>query len=140
MLALTPFYHRSIYDPFREFEKLERRIFGDRATPDFRFDLYEEEDSYIIEADLPGFLKSDINIEIEPPYLTVRATREVPRAERDEGRYLHSERFFGSFERSFDIANTDADGISAAYENGVLTLKIPKKKEETPKKISLSVE
>ena len=140
MLALTPFYRRTIYDPFKEFERLERRFFGDRTTSDFRFDLYEKDDCYIMEADLPGFSKSDINIEIEPPYLTIKAVRSPKEAEREDGRYIHSERFFGGFERTFDIAGVDTEGISATYEDGVLCLVMSKKKMETSKKISLPIE
>lgn len=140
MLALTPFYRHALYDPFKEIEKLERRFFGDGSAPDFRFDLYEEGDNYIIEADIPGFSKSDINLEIEAPYLTIRAGREVPNVEENTRRYIHSERFFGTFERTFNIAEVDADGILAAYENGVLKLTMPKKKAENPKKKSLSIE
>lgn len=140
MLALTPLYRHTLYDPFKEFEKLERRFFGDRVTPDFRFDLYEKEENFIIEADLPGVLKSDINIEIEAPYLTIRVTRESKNADDAAIRYIHSERFFGSFERTFDIADVDTEAISASYENGVLKLTMPKKKAENHKKKSLVIE
>ena len=140
MLALTPFYRRSLYNPFRELENFERRFFGDRTEADFRFDLYEKEEKYIIEADLPGFSKSNIDVSIEPPYLTVRAVREVPKDDGDARRYIHSERFFGSIERTFDIADSEAEGINVAYENGVLRITIPKRKNETPKKISLPIE
>ena len=143
MFALTPFRRRSLgceYDPFREFENLERRFFGSAGMPDFRIDICEKEDCYLLEADLPGFSKSDINIEIEPPYLTIKAVRSPKEAEREDGRYIHSERFFGGFERTFDIAGVDTEGISATYEDGVLCLVMPKKKMETSKKISLPIE
>lgn len=140
MLALTPFYRRALYDPFRDFEKLERRFFGDRQTPDFRFDLYEEKGKYTIEADLPGFQKSNIDIEVEPPYLTIRAVREAPCTDGEDRRYIYSERFFGSFERTFDIAEVDGESISAAYENGVLKLTMTKKRTEEPKKKTIEIE
>ena len=140
MLALTPFYRHSLYDPFRDFEKLERRFFGDRAVPDFRFDLYEEDEKYIVVADLPGVDKNDIDIEIEPPFLTVRATREAPNEREDSRRYIHAERYFGSFERTFNIAEVDAETVSAVYENGVLKLTMPKKAPEASKKKSIAIE
>ena len=140
MLALTPFYRHSLYDPFRNFEKLERRVFGDRIVPDFRFDLYEEGEKYIVVADLPGIDKNDIDVEIEPPYLTVRATREAPGEGENSRRYIHAERFFGSFERTFNIAEVDAEAVSAVYENGVLKLTMPKKTVESSKKKSIAVE
>ena len=140
MLALTPFYRHSLYGPFRDFERLERRFFGDRIASDFRFDLYEEEENYVLEADLPGVAKADIDIEIESPYLTVRATREAPDEENGERRYIHSERFYGSFERTFDFAGVDSETLSATFDNGVLKLKIPKKKAESQKKKSITIE
>ena len=138
MLALTPFRRYAPYDPFKELERLEQRFFGDRSPSGFPFDLYEEEDRYIVEADLPGFMKNEIEIEIEAPYLTIRASRESSGAE--QRRYIHSERFFGRFERTFDVSGVDTDAILAGYENGVLKLTMPKKKADSPKKKSLEIE
>ena len=138
MLALTPFRRFTPYDPFKEIERLEQRFFGNRTTSEFLFDLYEENEQYIAEAELPGFSKDEINIEIEVPYLTVRASRGSEKAETR--RYIHSERFYGAFERTFDISGVEADAIRAEYENGVLKLVMPKKKMDTPKKKSLDIE
>ena len=140
MLALTPFYRHALYDPFKEFDRLERRIFGERAASELRFDLYEKDETYIIEADLPGFSKSDINVEFEPPYLTVRATREAPKVEGEGCRYIHSERYFGTLERTFDVAEVDAGAASVTFENGVLRLVMPKKRVEKSNKFSLPIE
>ena len=140
MLALTPFYRHSLSDSFRDFEKLERRLMGDRVLFNFCFDLYEGGENYILEADLPGVAKKDIDIEIESPYLTVRVTRETPKEDGAERRYIHSERFFGSLERTFDIAEVDVDAVSATFENGVLKLVMPKRKADDPKKKSIAIE
>ena len=142
MFALTPFRRRSLigeYDPFREFEHLERRIFGNAAMPDFRIDIREKEDMYILEADLPGFSKEDIHIDLEGAYMTIRAERATPASEGDEGHYLRSERSFDAVERTFELSGVDADGLRATYENGVLTVRMPKKSVEQKKK-TLSIE
>ena len=143
MFALTPFRRRSLgceYDPFREFENLERRFFGSVGMPDFRIDICEKEDCYLLEADLPGFSKEDIHIDIEGAYMTVRAERAAPKSEKGEdGRYLRSERVFGAVERTFELSGVDADGLRASYENGVLSIEMPKKTVERKKK-TLSIE
>ena len=138
MLALTPFRRYTPYDPFKELEKLEQRFFGNRTPSDFSFDLYEENARYVIEAELPGFSKADINVEIEAPYLTVKALRESVGAEAR--RYIHSERFYGALERTFDVSGVDTDSITAEYENGILRLSMPKKNADAPKKKSLEIE
>ncbi len=142
MFALTPFRRRSLvgeYDPFREFENLERRFFGSAVVPDFRIDISEREDRYVLEADLPGFSKEDIHIDLEGTYMTVRAERATPSTEGNEGHYLRSERTFGTVERTFELSGVDTDGLQASYENGVLTVQMPKKTVERKKK-TLSIE
>ena len=144
MLALTPFSRRGgvdSYDPFRELENLERRFFGREALPVFSVDISEEKDRYVLEADLPGFAKEDIHLDIEGAYLTVRAERKGTR-EAEEGavKYLRSERLCGTFSRTFDLSGVDADDLRATYENCVLRLVMPKKKAKEPQKRELTIE
>lgn len=143
MLALTPFRRHSLmggYDPFREFENLERRFFGEARLPEFRIDIREEAGGYILEADLPGYKKSDIGIELEGSYMTVRAERNTESAEETAGKYLRNERVLGSIERIFDISGVDPDSLHASYENGVLSIRMQKKKAVEEKKKSLPIE
>ena len=144
MLALTPFTRRGTpdsYDPFRELEALERRFFGREALPVFSVDIYEESDRYVLEADLPGFSKEDIHLDIEGTYLTVRAERKsVKSGEEGEMKPLRSERLYGKFTRTFDLSDVDTDGLHASYENGVLCLAMPKKKAKEPKRRELTIE
>ena len=138
MFALTPFRRRSLageYDPFREFENLERRFFGSYVAPDLRIDISEKEECYVLEADLPGFSKEDIHIDLEGAYMTVRAERSSPKNEDEQnGRYLRSERVFGAVERTFELSGVDTDRLQATYDNGVLTVRMPKKTVESRKK------
>ena len=140
MFALTPFRRHYVegYDPFREFENLERRFFGGREPSAFRIDIREEGDAYLLEADLPGFSKEDVRIELEGSYMTIRAERTQKKEE--EGHYLRSERSYGVLERTFDLSGVDADALHAVYRDGVLTVTMPKKKTEQPRVRRLSVD
>jgi HSP20 family protein len=143
MFALTPFYRRSVggnYDPFRELERVERRLLGAVSVPDFRVDLWEEKDCFMLEAELPGFSREGISVEIEGAYMTVRAERVVNREKNEDTNALHSERSTGILERSFSLSGVNVDEISASYENGLLTVKMPKKAVDTPYKRRLTID
>lgn len=128
------------YDPFREMEQLERHFFGDpffgdRSTcmPSFGTDITDEGDSYKLTADLPGFEKDDIKIDIEDNTLTLSAERHSEFEKEDKkGKYIRKERSYGSYTRSFDLTGIKADEIEAKYENGVLILNLPKQDEIKP--------
>ena len=83
--------------------------------------------NYVVETELPGFDKKDIDIDIENGYLTVRAEHKEEREHKEDGKYLRRERQYGSFMRSFDLSEIDESGIKASYQNGLLTLTMPKK-------------
>ena len=134
MLALRPFANTfSAYDPFRDMERLERTFFGNdffsAPAPVFKTDIQDKGDHFLLEADLPGVTREDISIDVEGDRLTVRAERKSEREEKD---YLCIERSYGTYSRSFDISAIKAEEITASYENGVLTLKLPKKESEAP--------
>jgi len=132
MLSLRPFTNTfSTYDPFREMERLERAFFGNdffsAPAPTFRTDIQDKGDHFLLESDLPGVKREDISIDVEGERLIVRAER---RSEEKE--YLRCERSYGSYERSFDVSAVKAEDITAAYDNGVLTIKLPKKEAQAP--------
>ena len=107
-------------------------------------DLVEENDSFVIKADLPGLQKSDINVNIEENLLSLSGTRKSEHKEKSEEAgettVYRSERYVGNFYRSFELpADVDASGVKAAFENGVLTVTIPKREEAQPKKIDIEV-
>ena len=144
MFELTPFVHKnrsaSVYDPFREFAELERNFFNRTAAADFKTDITETEKSYILEAELPGFKKEDINIDIDNNYLTISAERKSENEEKDKnGNVIRRERSYGTFSRSFDISGIQSENIEAAYENGILKLELPKKEETIPKTRRLEI-
>ena len=83
MFELTPFVkHNAVYDPFKEFDEMEKRFFGGAAS--FRTDVKDTGDAYVIEAELPGFKKEDINVSVEEDVLTVTATRKEEKSDKDK--------------------------------------------------------
>ena len=119
---------------FREMEELERRFFGDsfsslfksEGTTGFRTDISDQGDSYLLEADLPGFDKDSIHIDLSEDTLTISAERHSEHEEEDKkGSYVCCERSYGQYQRSFDVSGIDQDGIKAKYADGVLSLTLP---------------
>lgn len=119
-------------DPF--FERKESRL--------MKTDIKEKKDKYIIEVDLPGYEKENIEIEMENSYLkvTAKASKNIDELDEDE-RYIHKERFYGECSRSFYVGdNVKEEDVKASFKNGILSLCIPKeepKKLEEKKKIQI---
>jgi HSP20 family protein len=102
-------------------------------------DIYETEHELVVKADLPDVDPKDLDISVEHNILTIRGEHKFEKKVNEEN-YLRVERAYGSFARSFTLANTvNSDAIKAEYQNGVLTLTIPKKEEAKPKQIKVSV-
>lgn len=134
MFGMIPFEHTD-RDLYRSFDNFARDFFGssNASLPAFRTDIQDKGESYLLEADLPGFKKEDINLDLKDNILTISATHQEQSEDKDEkGTYLRRERRYGSFQRSFDVTGIDASGITAAYENGVLMLTLPKEQPTVP--------
>jgi len=102
-------------------------------------DIYETEHELVVKADLPEVDPKDLDIRVENNILTIRGERKFEKKVSEEN-YLRVERSYGSFARSFTLANTvNSEAIKADYQNGVLTLNIPKKEEAKPKQIKVNV-
>jgi HSP20 family protein len=92
-----------------------------------------------VKADLPEVNPQDLDIRVENNILTIRGERKFENKVNEEN-YLRVERAYGSFSRSFSLANSvKSDAIKADYQNGVLTLSIPKREEAKPKQIKVNV-
>src|SRR5246500_5058427 len=138
--------------PFRGATALQEqinRVFGDmvgRAGEESNLtpwapavDIYETEQELVVKADLPDVNPQDLDIRVENNILTIRGERKFENKVNDEN-YLRVERAYGSFSRSFSLANSvKSDAIKADYQNGVLTLSIPKREEAKPKQIKVNV-
>ncbi len=102
-------------------------------------DIYETEHELVVKADLPEVDPKELDIRVENNLLTIRGERKFEKKVNEES-YLRVERAYGSFSRSFSLANTvNSEAIKAEYQNGVLTLTIPKREEAKPKQIKVNV-
>lgn len=144
MFEMMPFVRNhgvDLYHPFRDLEELERSMFSNTGVTAFRTDIRDAGDAYVLEADLPGMKKEDIHIDIDGERLSISAERSAVKEEKDEnGGYIRCERSYGSFARSFDISGIQAENISAAYEDGVLKLTLPKQTKTVPASRRLEIQ
>jgi HSP20 family protein len=102
-------------------------------------DIYEGEHELVVKADLPDIKPEELDVRVENNILTIRGERKFEK-KVDEKNYLRVERAYGSFARSFSLANTvNTEAIKADYKDGVLTLSIPKREEAKPKQIKVNV-
>ncbi len=91
----------------------------------FKVDIKEKDDAFILEADLPGVSKDDIEVTYENNYLTISAKKETSSEEKNE-KFIRQERSYGEFSRSFYVDGADGDKIGAAFTDGVLTVTVAK--------------
>ncbi len=118
------------------------RFFGDFSPVRFRptIDVVDEETNLKVTAELPGMKKDDIELQLHDDVLSLRGVKENREESRENG-VFRSERFYGSFQRNIPMpTDVDAKGVEAKFEDGVLTVRIPKAKdgEHTAKKITIA--
>jgi HSP20 family protein len=117
------------FDPFRDLDRLTEQMLGvpagtARAPRFMPMDLYRVGDHYVLNADLPGVDPGSVDVSLDNGTLTIRAERSAHPEESVQ--WIASERFTGTFMRQLSLGDDiDADRISAAYANGVLTLTLP---------------
>lgn len=110
-----------------DFFTKERNNFNPMKT-----DIVETENSYLLDIDLPGYDKKDIQIDLTDGYLNIHAKRDEEKEEKEEGKYIRRERFTGEVSRSFYVGEEiEIDEVRASFKNGILSLEVPK---EDPKK------
>jgi HSP20 family protein len=140
------------WEPFRGGSTLQEqvnRLFGnvlDRSAEESNLttwapavDIYETEHELVVKADLPEVDARELDIRVENNLLTIRGERKFEKKVNQDN-YLRVERAYGSFSRSFSLANTvNSEAIKADYLNGVLTLTIPKREEAKLKQIKVNV-
>ena len=104
-----------------------RSMFGKRAANVMKTDVRENKDSYDVFVDLPGFKKDEISLDIKDGYLTIAAQKGLDKDEEDKkGRVLRQERYAGACSRSFYVGNVKPEDVKAKYEDGVLSVIVPK--------------
>ena len=131
----------------REMDDLWNRFFGE--TPSLRrfagewapsVDISETKDNFVVKAELPGLEAKDVNVSISGNVLTIKGEKKKEEEEKDEHHHF-IERYYGSFQRSFQIpANVKAEKIEAAFDKGVLKVTLPKTEEAKKKEIEIKVE
>ena len=108
--------------------------FLDSETPKMKCDIYELDNNYNLELDMPGFTKDDIKIEFNKGTLTISADKKVENEEKEDKKYIRRERFYGKVSRSFYLGDIEEENIKAEFKDGTLKITVPKK-EETSKKV-----
>jgi HSP20 family protein len=101
-------------------------------------DLYEDKDNYVVKMELPGMSKEGIDISLHDGVLSVSGERKDEQKHED-GETYRSERFFGRFQRSITLpASVDGSKVNASYQDGILTITLPKAEEAKPKQITIN--
>ena len=139
MFGMIPF-ERSDNNIFDLFDNFQKQFFRDsNATlPAFRADIRDLDDKFVLDAELPGFNKEDISLDLKEGILTVKAEHKEDQ-EQKQGEYIRRERRAGSFARSFDVSGIDESGISAAYKNGILEVTLPKQAPVVPESRQIAI-
>ncbi|HEX3020683.1 MAG TPA: Hsp20/alpha crystallin family protein [Chitinispirillaceae bacterium] len=119
------------------YEAIDRNILGNNWP---KVDIMENNNDYILRADLPGMEKGDFNISVENGVLSIEGEKKGVHKEQ-KSNYYHLECSYGKFKRSFSLPEeVNAEGIEAKLENGVLELKLPRNQKVKPKMIEIKVQ
>jgi HSP20 family protein len=142
MFGLTPYRKnqgmRKVENGWLDMDSLFENFFNDSVFPAFysnsgqmKVDIKEKEKEYVVEAELPGINKEDIKLELVDNNLTIAVERNEQVNEEREN-YIRKERRQCSMARSFYVENVDNEKVDAKFENGVLSVILPKKEQIEP--------
>lgn len=140
-MYMIPYTNRNSSSLMDLFDEFERSVFGEsgRRLPAFSTDIRDKGDHYLLEAELPGFQKEDIDLDVKDGFLTISASHQESN-ETKQDNYLCRERRSGSFSRSFNLDGIQEEGITASYNNGVLELTLPKRQEVLPQSRKIAIQ
>ena len=130
-------------DFFRGFGRPEHVLYGKNASRMMKTDVKETDEGYEVDVDLPGFNKDEIKLELNSGYLTISTEKSLNKENKEnKGKMLRQERYVGAMQRSFYVGGSiTEEDIKAKYENGVLSLTIPKKEvKKVPEKKQILIE
>lgn len=147
MAGLIPFNRRrdDLMSPgFEDFQNMLDDFFADAwpfsrslAHDTFKIDVQENEKEYIVEAELPGISKEEVDISLNDGKLKIQVTKQDDKEEKNKN-YIHRERRYSSMVRNVFLADCDCDGIKAKMESGILNIVVPKKENaDTSYKINI---
>jgi len=125
-------------DPFRDFDRLTEAVLGTRARPAVMpMTAYREDGTFVVHLDLPGATADSIDLTVEQNVLTIHAERKPPVG--DSAERVVDERSYGVFSRQLFLGDTlDADQLTADYDAGVLTVRIPIAEKAKPRKVEIT--
>ena len=133
----TPF-EDTIDDLFRGFFVRPVSYEGSQGAAQFRVDVSENEQAYVLRADIPGVKKNDINVSIDGDTVAISAEVKNEKEVKNGERVLRSERYYGKLYRAFTLGQAvEETGTSAKYANGVLELALPKKAAAQAKRVTI---
>ncbi len=124
-------FDRNEKNLFHYFDKMEKEFFRnfEHDFSQFRTDILDRGNHYELQAELPGFEKNEIDINICDNYLTITAQHKQNKEETKDS-FVCRERKYGSYSRSFDISGIKLQEISASYKHGVLSVILPKAEQK----------
>lgn len=133
---------RTALRPALNFSRELDRFFNGHVPRDRNWtpsvDTHETKEAFMVTMELPGVASDDVRIRLEDGTLTVTGEKKAIFDESKSGKYVHFERAFGQFTRSFNVPKTvNAEGIEASYKDGVLTITLPKSEVAQPKEIQV---
>ncbi len=131
MYGMTPF-EKTTFNLFNAFHDFENDFLNEPSVSSCKTDIKEEDDKYVLEAELPGFQKSEIKLDLDGDNLIITAEHSESNDEKDNNKYIRRERTYTSYKRSFDVSSIDTNRIDAEYKNGILVLNLPKKQPDAP--------
>lgn len=136
---LPSIFGENLFDEFfndfrdfdREFERMNREtnraLYGRKARNLMKTDVRETDDGYELDVDLPGFKKDEVDVKLSDGYLTISAAKGLDKDDKDKkGNYIRRERYAGAMQRSFYVGDIKGEDIRARFENGILSLTVPK--------------
>ena len=119
----------NVFDAWMDlsFPDVDKVLYGKHAKNMMKTDVKETDKGYEVAIDLPGFKKDEVTIQLKDGYLNISAAKGLDKDEKDKkDKYIRKERYAGSMSRSFYVGDISENDIHAKYEDGILTLDIPK--------------
>ena len=144
-MLMPSIFGENLFDDWMDFSfpDIEKALYGKHTQNTMKTDVKETSQGYELDIDLPGFKKEDINAKLENGYLTIQASKNLNRDEKnEEGKYIRRERYSGSMSRSFYVGEgVTQEDIHAKFEDGILKLTVPKiDKKAVEKKNYIAIE
>ncbi|MBU5474871.1 Hsp20/alpha crystallin family protein [Roseburia sp. MSJ-14] len=128
-MLMPSIFGENLFDDWMDlsFPDVDKVLYGKHAKNMMKTDVKETDKGYEVAIDLPGFKKDEVTIQLKDGYLNISAAKGLDKDEKDKkDKYIRKERYAGSMSRSFYVGDISENDIHAKYEDGILTLDIPK--------------